>query len=111
MSNKETNTLILLHLAVFLAGWTGIFGRLITLGGLPLVWYRIMVSVTVLAAVLCCFLRKHPGLKRIHRRCLHRHILLLHHVAGPGHQPEKDLVDRSAYQFHRRIIKAELSVR
>ena len=66
MSNKETNTLILLHLAVFLAGWTGIFGRLITLGGLPLVWYRIMVSVTVLAAVLCCFLRKHPGLKRIH---------------------------------------------
>ncbi len=52
MSNKETNTLILLHLAVFLAGWTGIFGRLITLGGLPLVWYRIMVSVTVLAAVL-----------------------------------------------------------
>jgi drug/metabolite transporter (DMT)-like permease len=52
LSNKETNTLILLHLAVFLAGWTGIFGRLITLGGLPLVWYRIMVSVTVLAAVL-----------------------------------------------------------
>ena len=44
--------LILLHTAVFLAGWTGIFGRLITLGGLPLVWYRIMVSVTVLAAVL-----------------------------------------------------------
>ena len=27
-------------IAVFLAGWTGIFGRLISLGGLPLVWYR-----------------------------------------------------------------------
>ncbi len=49
---KETKTLILLHTAVFLAGWTGIFGRLITLGGLPLVWYRMMVSVAVLATVL-----------------------------------------------------------
>lgn len=48
MSNKDTKTLILLHTAVFLAGWTGIFGRLISLGGLPLVWYRIMVSVAVL---------------------------------------------------------------
>ena len=28
---RETKTLILLHTAVFLAGWTGIFGRLITL--------------------------------------------------------------------------------
>ena len=29
---QETKTLILLHTAVFLAGWTGIFGRLVTLG-------------------------------------------------------------------------------
>lgn len=28
---QETKTLILLHTAVFLAGWTGIFGRLIAL--------------------------------------------------------------------------------
>ena len=49
---KETKTLILLHSAVFLAGWTGIFGRLITLGGLPLVWYRMMVSVATLGLVL-----------------------------------------------------------
>lgn len=47
-----TRTLIILHLAVFLAGWTGIFGRLISLGGLPLVWYRIMVSVVTLALIL-----------------------------------------------------------
>lgn len=52
LSSKGTKTLILLHTAVFLAGWTGIFGRLISLGGLPLVWYRIMVSVAVLAIVL-----------------------------------------------------------
>lgn len=37
---------------MFLAGWTGIFGRLISRGGLPLVWYRMMVSVVVLASVL-----------------------------------------------------------
>lgn len=47
-----TRTLIILHLAVFLAGWTGIFGRLISLGGLPLVWYRMMVSIATLALIL-----------------------------------------------------------
>ena len=34
---EKTLTLIILHIAVFLVGWTGIFGRLISLGGLPLV--------------------------------------------------------------------------
>ena len=34
---EKTFTLLILHIAVFLAGWTGIFGRLISLGGLPLV--------------------------------------------------------------------------
>ena len=57
--SKETKTLILLHTAVFLAGWTGIFGRLITLGGLPLVWYRMMVSVATLALVLAVAGRLH----------------------------------------------------
>jgi len=59
LSSKDTKTLILLHSAVFLAGWTGIFGRLISLGGLPLVWYRIMVSVAVLAIVLAFMGRLH----------------------------------------------------
>ena len=59
MSSKDTKTLIMLHTAVFLAGWTGIFGRLISLGGLPLVWYRIMVSVAVLAIVLAFMGRLH----------------------------------------------------
>ena len=49
---EKTLTLIILHIAVFLAGWTGIFGRLVSLGGLPLVWYRMMTSVVVLATVL-----------------------------------------------------------
>ena len=47
----KSHTLVLLHLAVFLAGWTGIFGRLISLSGLPLVWYRMSVSI-VFAAIL-----------------------------------------------------------
>ena len=59
-------TLVILHLAVFLAGWTGIFGRLISLGGLPLVWYRIMVSVVTLALVLALTGRLH----RVSRRAL-----------------------------------------
>ena len=61
-----TRTLIILHLAVFLAGWTGIFGRLVSLGGLPLVWYRIMVSVVTLALVLALTGRLH----RVGRKAL-----------------------------------------
>jgi len=54
-----TRTFIILHLAVFLAGWTGVFGRIISLGGLPLVWYRIQVSVVTLAIVLAAMGRLH----------------------------------------------------
>ena len=67
--NRNTRVLLILHTAVFLAGWTGIFGRLISLGGLPLVWYRIMVSVVTLCLVLACTGKLHrvgwPALIRI----------------------------------------------
>ena len=67
---EKTFTLIILHIAVFLAGWTGIFGRLISLGGLPLVWYRMMASVVVLAAVLACMQRLHrTGWKAVMKIC------------------------------------------
>lgn len=56
---EKTLTLVILHIAVFLAGWTGIFGRLISLGGLPLVWYRMIISVIVLTVVLACMRRLH----------------------------------------------------
>ena len=59
MSTRETRPMILLHTAVFLAGWTGILGRVISLDGLPLVWYRMMVSVVVLALVLALMGRLH----------------------------------------------------
>ena len=51
-TGNNSRTLLLLHLAVFLAGWTGIFGRIISLSGLPLVWYRMAVSVVTLTIVL-----------------------------------------------------------
>ena len=52
MKNRETKTLVILHTAVFLAGWTGILGRMISLGGLPLGWYRMMFSGPVRAGGL-----------------------------------------------------------
>ena len=80
--SREARPLILLHTAVFLAGWTGIFGRLITLSGLPLVWYRIMVSVVVLAVVLALMKRLHrTGWKAIAQIAGCGTILAVHWVA------------------------------
>ena len=58
-AKDTTRTFVLLHLAVFLAGWTGVFGRIISLGGLPLVWYRILFGVITLAIVLALMRRLH----------------------------------------------------
>ena len=82
MSTRETRSMVLLHTGVFLAGWTGIFGRLISLSGLPLVWYRIMVSVVTLALVLAVMKRLHrPGWKAIAMIAGCGAILALHWVA------------------------------
>lgn len=79
---EKTFTLIILHIAVFLAGWTGIFGRLISLGGLPLVWYRMIASVIVLFAVLAFMKRIHKtGWKAVIKICGCGVLLALHWVA------------------------------
>lgn len=59
---EKTRTLLLLHLAVLLAGGTGLFGRIISLSGLPLVCYRVMVSIVfmTLFMVLTGRLRRIP---------------------------------------------------
>ncbi len=44
--------LLQLHLAVFLAGFTAILGKLIGLNEVLLVWYRLLITVTTLAALL-----------------------------------------------------------
>lgn len=38
----------MLHLAVFLAGFTGVFGKLISLNEIPLVWFRVLFSSIIL---------------------------------------------------------------
>lgn len=82
MMKENTRTLILLHTAVFLAGWTGIFGRMISLGGLSLVWVRMIVSVVTLVTVLALTRRLHKVDGKTTRQIMACGILLaLHWVA------------------------------
>lgn len=46
------NALLKLHLAIFLAGFTGVLGRLITLREGPLVWYRMGITSIALLILL-----------------------------------------------------------
>lgn len=43
---------IQLHIAVFLAGFTAVLGKLIVLNEALLVWYRLLITVVVLAGIL-----------------------------------------------------------
>jgi len=52
-----------LHIAIFLAGFTGVLGRLITLNEAVLVWYRIMISCVVLWGFLI-FRKPKPAASR-----------------------------------------------
>lgn len=48
----KDNAYIRLHAAILLAGGTGIFGRLISIGELPLVCYRVILASLILAGIL-----------------------------------------------------------
>ncbi|HLA57657.1 MAG TPA: DMT family transporter [Puia sp.] len=52
-----------LHIAVFLAGFTGVLGRLITLNEAVLVWYRMMIACCVLWVALL-FQKRKPAASR-----------------------------------------------
>jgi drug/metabolite transporter (DMT)-like permease len=52
-----------LHIAVFLAGFTGVLGRLITLNEAVLVWYRMMIACVVLWTLLL-FGKRKPAASR-----------------------------------------------
>ncbi|MCO5247634.1 MAG: DMT family transporter [Chitinophagales bacterium] len=41
-----------LHISILLAGFTGIFGRLIELSAIPLVWYRVMLAAPMIAVFM-----------------------------------------------------------
>jgi drug/metabolite transporter (DMT)-like permease len=49
-----------LHIAIFLAGFTGVLGRLITLNEVLLVWYRMMLTCLVLW-ILWLFRKRKPA--------------------------------------------------
>ena len=49
---KKRQALLKLHIAVLLAGATGLFGRLISLQEIPLVWYRILITTLLLIPIL-----------------------------------------------------------
>src|SRR5687768_7199360 len=51
--------LIYLHIAVFLAGFTGVLGRWITLNESLLVWYRLLITV-ISMAFISLFSRRFP---------------------------------------------------
>ncbi len=46
---------LMLHIAVLLAGFTGVFGKLISLSEIPLVWYRVLFSAIFLFLSLKIF--------------------------------------------------------
>lgn len=51
-TNTKNNAYLRLHLAILLAGGTGIFGRLISLTEIPLVWYRMLTAAIVLGVIM-----------------------------------------------------------
>ena len=46
--NETKKGFIQLHLSVMLAGFTGLFGRLITLNEVDIVWYRMLFTSCIL---------------------------------------------------------------
>ena len=58
--NPKTRNLFLLHIIVFVWGWTAVLGKIITLPALQLIWLRVMITfVGILVYVLA---RKTPFL-------------------------------------------------
>lgn len=58
MTKDKQDAFIRLHLAVLIAGGTGLFGRLITIGELPLVSFRVILGALILWAVMATWQKK-----------------------------------------------------
>ena len=67
---------IQLHIAVFLAGFTGVMGRLITLNEALLVWYRLLITCTALW-IIYGFAKKDPAESRSENFKSRRHRMYL----------------------------------
>jgi drug/metabolite transporter (DMT)-like permease len=42
--------LLILHLTVFVWGFTGVLGKVISIDAVPMVWYRVLIAATTLFA-------------------------------------------------------------
>lgn len=79
MPSPRSDAYLRLHLAIFLAGGTGLFGRLISVGELPLVCYRVILASVILAAILGIQHRLAPLPARQLRRIMGCGVLLSVH--------------------------------
>ncbi|WP_313807181.1 DMT family transporter [Flavobacterium sp.] len=52
MPNDKVRSYFHLHLIVFVWGFTAVLGKLISLDALPLVWYRMLIAVTIIFAYI-----------------------------------------------------------
>ena len=52
MQNDKLKNYLLLHLIVFIAGFTAILGEIITIGSIPLVWYRMTIAAVLMYAFI-----------------------------------------------------------
>ena len=83
--SKPAHAYLRLHTGILLAGATGVFGRLISLSELPLVWYRMIIATGVLAAVLAVGGRLHrPTLREAWRIGCCGTLLAIHWVLFYG---------------------------
>lgn len=55
-THESNKALLKLHLAVFVAGLTGLFGKLVSLSEIPLVWYRLLLTLLLFLPIL--YMRK-----------------------------------------------------
>ena len=46
------NAFLALHLSILLAGWTGVFGKLIALSAYMVVFWRVVIGGSVLLAII-----------------------------------------------------------
>ena len=52
MQNDKLKNYLHLHLLVFIAGFTAIIGKLITLNAVSLVWYRMLIATVLMLAYI-----------------------------------------------------------
>ena len=79
--NETKRGFIQLHLSVLLAGFTGLFGRLITLNEVDIVWYRMLFTSIIL---LCITGFPRVGWKKFFRICGCGALLGLHWILFYG---------------------------